>query len=164
MSLTTDPKDPRLGHGVNKEPVPQNEVYLVLSDEERAKGFIRPVRQSYIHVGKKSEKKEGTLEALPDESCNRNRTGENMYVAYLRYPESIGQSLVGKYLTQADVDNLDSGNRFGGCGGLTTMNRTIAETYATNPKFYGATYCVHCQKHLPVEEFVWDGTNETVGS
>ena len=25
------------------------EKYLVLSDEERAKGFIRPVRRSYIH-------------------------------------------------------------------------------------------------------------------
>lgn len=47
--LTNDPNDPRLGHGPNDEPVPQNEAYLVLSDEERAKGFIRPVRTSYVH-------------------------------------------------------------------------------------------------------------------
>jgi hypothetical protein len=49
MSLTTDPKDPRLTRGSDKEPVPQAEVYLVLSEEERAKGFIRPVRRTYRH-------------------------------------------------------------------------------------------------------------------
>ena len=49
MSLTSDPKDPRLTHGPDTEPTDQAEVYLVLSDEERAKGFVRPVRHSYIH-------------------------------------------------------------------------------------------------------------------
>lgn len=48
--LTNDPNDPALGHGSNSEPVPQNEAYLVLSDEERAKGFVRPVRQKYVHA------------------------------------------------------------------------------------------------------------------
>jgi hypothetical protein len=48
--LTTDASDPRLGHGSDKDPVPQNEVYLVLSDIERAKGFIRPVRSAYVHT------------------------------------------------------------------------------------------------------------------
>lgn len=51
VGLTTDPDDPRLTHGVDEEPVPQADVYLVLSEEERAKGFIRPVRRSYIHTG-----------------------------------------------------------------------------------------------------------------
>jgi hypothetical protein len=101
MSLTTDPKDPRLGRGADDKPVPQNEAYLILSEEERAKGFIRPVRKSYVHET---------------------------------------------------------------CGTATKMDISIAETYARNPKFYGATYCVHCQKHLPVGEFVWEGTNEKVGS
>lgn len=41
MSLTNDPTDPRLGHGSNDEPTEQNDAYLVLSDEERAKGFVR---------------------------------------------------------------------------------------------------------------------------
>lgn len=50
MSLTDDPKDPALGHGVNATPVPQNEKYLVLSEAERAKGFVRPVRRSYVHA------------------------------------------------------------------------------------------------------------------
>jgi hypothetical protein len=48
-SLTTDPTDPRLTHGVDEKPTPQAEAYLILSEEERAKGFIRPVRQSYVH-------------------------------------------------------------------------------------------------------------------
>jgi hypothetical protein len=75
--------------------------YVVLSDEERAKGFIRKVRRSYIH-----EK----------------------------------------------------------CGTMTTMGQAIAETYARDPKFYGATYCCGCRTHFPVFEFVWEGTDEEVGS
>lgn len=47
--LTTDPDDPRLGHGSDSVPVPQSEVYLVLSEEERAKGFVRPYRDAYKH-------------------------------------------------------------------------------------------------------------------
>jgi len=49
MSHTTNPNDPKLGHGSDEKPVPQNEIYLILSEEERAKGFIRPVRKSYLH-------------------------------------------------------------------------------------------------------------------
>lgn len=47
--LTDDPSDPRLTHGSDSEPVPMAEVYLVLSDAERAKGFIRPLRRAYRH-------------------------------------------------------------------------------------------------------------------
>lgn len=53
------------------------------------------------------------------------------------------------------------------CGAVTTMAQPIAETYAANPKFYGATYCATCRNHFPVGErgeFVWDGTEEKVGS
>jgi hypothetical protein len=49
MPLTDDPSDPRLTHGSDTTPRPQSEVYLVLSDEERAKGFVRPVYRAYIH-------------------------------------------------------------------------------------------------------------------
>jgi len=77
--------------------------YYILCDEERAKGFIRPVRRSYIH-----EK----------------------------------------------------------CGTLTTMGIKLAETYARDNTFYGATFCCHCGGHFPVGlngEFHWeDGTK--VGS
>ena len=99
MGITSDRNDPRLTHGADDEPTPQADVYLVLSDEERAKGFVRPVRRTYIH----------------------------------------------------DV-----------CGAATTMGQKIAETYAREPAFYGATYCVRCQQHRPVGadgEFTWeDGT------
>jgi hypothetical protein len=101
MSLTTDPNDPRLGRGSDSTPVPQNSVYLVLSADERAKGFVRPLRCSYVH------------------------------------------------------------NK---CGTVTTMGQAIAETYARDPKFYGGTYCCACRMHRPVAEFVWEGTQEAVGS
>lgn len=99
MGETTDRNSPGLGYGSNDEPVPQNAAYLVLSEEERAKGFVRPVRRTYIHL-----------------ECNSE----------------------------------------------TTMSQGIAETYAREPGFYGATYCVRCEKHRPVGEhgeFVWtDGS------
>jgi len=53
MSLTTDPNDPRLTHGpdpADGQYREQADVYLVLSEEERAKGFVRPVRLSYWHI------------------------------------------------------------------------------------------------------------------
>lgn len=50
MSTTSDRNDPRLTHGPDSEPVPQAEVYLVLSESERAAGFVRPVRTSYLHT------------------------------------------------------------------------------------------------------------------
>jgi hypothetical protein len=49
MSEVTDPNDPRLTNGPDTEPGPQAKAYLVLSEEERAKGFRRPVRRTYIH-------------------------------------------------------------------------------------------------------------------
>jgi hypothetical protein len=99
--LTTDPKDPRLTHGTDSEPVPQAEVYLVLSQEERAKGFVRPYRDEYKHLT---------------------------------------------------------------CGSVTTMAVALSETYARNPKFYGATYCVACRMHRPVAEFTWVADGQVVGS
>jgi hypothetical protein len=50
MGTTDDRNDPRLTHGPDTEPVDQAPVYLVLSPEERAKGFVRPYRTSYQHT------------------------------------------------------------------------------------------------------------------
>lgn len=80
------------------------ETYLVLTDEERAQGFVRPVRRSYRHLI---------------------------------------------------------------CGTVTTMGVAIAETYARDPKFYDGTFCAGCRGHFPVGEageFIWDGTDEKVGT
>lgn len=82
----------------------QHKGYWVLSPEERAKGFVRPVRRAYIHTR---------------------------------------------------------------CGALTTMGSALAETFARDPGFYSATFCCACGAHFPVGEageFVWDGTDEKVGT
>lgn len=99
MGLTTDRNDPCLKEG--QKEVGQNECYLVLPEEERAKGFTRPYRDAYVHKT---------------------------------------------------------------CGTLTQMGKALSETYARDPKFYTHTFCVGCNTHLPVSEFLWDKTNEEVGS
>jgi hypothetical protein len=151
MSLTTDPNDPRLKQEIDKTPVPQQEVYLVLSEEERAKGFVRPLRLSYRHVGIQP-----TYPLLDLTEEQQKRVGHYGYVKFEAYPED-DSPVTGRYWTQEQLDNK-------ACGTVTSMALPLAETYARDPSFYGATYCAHCQKHLPVEEFVWDGTNERVGS
>ena len=47
MGLTTDRNDPGLRE---IEPSGQQKAYLVLSEEERAKGFVMPVHRSYTHL------------------------------------------------------------------------------------------------------------------
>ena len=47
--LTDDPTDPDLTRGGDDTPREQSKAYLVLSAEERAKGFIKPVRDRYQH-------------------------------------------------------------------------------------------------------------------
>ncbi len=79
----------------------QHPSYIVLCDEERAKGFVRRYRDRYKHLT---------------------------------------------------------------CGGVTTMGRSLSETYARDPKFYTHTFCVNCNRHLSVAEFVWTADGETVGS
>ena len=82
----------------------QQKGYVVLSDEEREKGFVRPLRNSYVH----------------------------------------------------EV-----------CGSITVMGRSIAETYACDPYFYTGTFCSGCGSHFPVGEngeFLWNGTDEKVGT
>lgn len=79
----------------------QQKGYVVLSDAERSKGFVRPVRDAYRHSK---------------------------------------------------------------CGAITTMGRSLAETYARDPSFYSGTFCSTCRNHFPVGEdgeFTWyenDGT------
>jgi hypothetical protein len=86
------------------QPDGMQKSYVVLSEAERAKGFVRPVRHAYRHLT---------------------------------------------------------------CGTVTTMGTALAETYARDPKFYTGTFCCACRKHFPVGdagEFVWDGTDEKVGT
>lgn len=89
---------------------------MVLSAEERAKGFVRPVRLSYVHVGAPAPK---NLRDLTDEE--RELCG---YVKYEAYGEDRAP-ISGRYRKRADLDRISNG-----CGRVTTMARSIAETYA----------------------------------
>ena len=151
MTLTTDPNDPRLGRGVDREPRDQHEVYLVLSEEERTKGFVRPYRDEYRHVGIRPRY---PLRNLTVEEKERS-AGRN-YAKYEEYPPDQDSGAIGRFWTDEMLRS--------GCGAVTTMVRALSETYARDPKFYGATYCCTCRKHLPVEEFVWTADGECVGS
>ena len=82
-----------------------------------------------------------------------------------------GDGMQEKYLVSCDPDPFVRPVRRSyvhlKCGTVTTMGTAIAETYARHPDFYSGTYCVKCQGHFPVGEhgeFIWDGTNEKVGT
>ena len=150
MSVTEDPTDPRLQRGtVDTAPSDPDEVYLVLPKAERRKGFVRPFRNSYHHVGERPQHELRQLDA--DE---RARFAEVGYVAYEAFPE--GGAILGRYWTEELLHS--------GCGTVTIMDRALAETYARQPKFYGSTYCVGCRRHRPVEEFIWTSDGLRVGS
>lgn len=141
-----------------KLPDGQHVDHWILSAEERAKGFVRPVRYSYVHVGLPDIK--NTLRDLTDEEKERHK--EYNYVKFEVYPENYRTGILGKYWTKAELDKVSNG-----CGAETKMPQAIAETYARKPDFYGTTFCVGCCKYLPVGEhgeFVWAGTDERVGT
>jgi len=162
ISETTDGKPARPGFEDKAAPAPidsrtgMHEAYWVLSEVERAKGFVRPVRRSYRHVG--VAKPKNPVRDLT--STELERHGNYGYVKYEEYPQE-GDSLVcGRFWTQKDLDGR-------GCGTTTTMGLALAETYARDPSYYGSTFCCGCGTHLPVGvggEFVWEGTQERVGS
>ena len=127
----------------------QQKGYVVLCPEERAKGYVRPLRKEYFHGGN------GPKHPLRDlTDYEKDRFLKYDYVKYEAYPD--GENVSGRFWTQRQLDS--------GCRTHTTICESIAETYARNPKFYGSTFCVHCGEHFPVEEFVWAGTSELVGS
>lgn len=138
--------DPRTG---------QQKAYVVLSEDERAKGFVRPVRRSYRHVGPPAPS--GLRDLTADEHERYDQFG---YAKFEEYGPDRSP-ITGKFWTQADLDRL------GKCGVVTTMGQALAETYARDPSFYSSTFCCRCGTHFPVGEsgeFVWDGTQERVGT
>lgn len=155
ISTTTDgkPADPAMdGKGAPQAINPatgQHKAYWVLSEEERSKGFVRPVRDTYRHVGHAGPA--NPLRDLTPEE--RERYDQFGYVKFEKYQED-GRSVTGRFWTQEQLDKIGKG-----CKTTTTMGRAIAETYARDPKYYGSTFCVNCGTHLPVDEFIWlDGS------
>lgn len=134
----------------------QQVAYVVLTQEERAKGFVRPIRRSYRHVGIRGPRY--PLRDLTPEQ--QDRYSDLGYVKFEPYPE--GGATTSRFWTQGALDSVSKG-----CGVVTTMSRSIAETYARDPFFYGSTFCCGCGQHLPVGElgeFVWEGTDDRVGT
>jgi hypothetical protein len=129
----------------------QQLAYVVLTQDEIAKGYVRPFRDSYVHQGIRPKH---PLRDLTDDE--KQRYAAFNYVKYEAYPPDAGSSLVGRFWTERELDS--------GCGVLTRMSFDIAATYARDPKFYGGTFCCGCGKHLPLAEFVWDGTDIVVGT
>lgn len=130
--------------------------HWVLCASERAKGFVRPLRTSYIHVGRP-----GPKYPLIDLSDDEKRRFGYDYIKFEPYPE--GSPSTGRMWTQAELDKIDKG-----CGTMTRMPMACAETYARQPGYYGSTFCCGCNAYLPVGkdgEFVWDtASNERVGT
>jgi len=156
MGLTTDKDNKCLNETKDNG---QQECYLVLSEEEIAKGFVRPYRDSYIHKGRHYP---NGVEILDE--VYKTDNGKK-YIAIAPILDENEKRLGGSYLTQKEVDQFNQKDGYiGGCGTLTKMNRGISETYARDPNFYGATFCVGCGTHLPLSEFVWDGSYDLVGS
>lgn len=150
MSITDDPDkvDRTIG------PDGMQRSYLVLSEEERAKGYVRPLRWSYQHVGIP-----GPAHPLRDLTEDERATFPD-FAKFEPYPS--GGSVTGRFWTQEDLDRVGDG-----CGVITTMGFELAATYARSPGFYGGTFCAGCRKHFPVGangEFVWVGTTERVGT
>lgn len=145
-STTTDGKPARSGFETGSAPAPvdprtgQHLAYWILSEDERSKGFVRPVREAYRHVGVRPKY---PLRGLTEEEKRGPDVG---YVAFEAYPPD-GSSSIGRFWTQAQLNS--------GCGCVTRMGRALAETWARDISYYGSTFCVNCGKHLPVEEFVW---------
>jgi hypothetical protein len=149
--VTTDKNDPRLTHGVDKDPVGQAQVYFVLSPEEIAKGYTRPYRDAYKHVGIAPKH---PLRDLTDEE--KERHAQWNYVKFEAYPPEMSP-VTGRFWTQTQLDAR-------ACQTVTTINsREIAATYAREPRTYGSTYCCKCCKHLPVAEFRWLEMDGTLG-
>ncbi len=140
-SAAPEPIDPETG---------QHGAYWILTEEERAKGFVRPVRMKYVHAGMRP--KHPTRPLTDEQKARYDGLG---YVEYEPYPESESP-MTGKFWTQVRLNS--------GCGAVTTMRQDLAETYARQPTFYGETFCSHCGDHFVVGEFLWDGTDEVVGS
>jgi hypothetical protein len=136
----------------------QQKGYVVLTVEERAKGFVRPYRDAYKHIGPPGP--QFSVRDLTEEE--RQRYSDYGYVKFESYPESYkGSNTVGRFWTQEQLNK-----RGMGCGRITIMSRAIAETYARDPYFYQGTFCSTCRDHFPIGEdgeFVWYEMNGTDG-
>lgn len=50
------------------------------------------------------------------------------------------------------------------CGTTSRIPTDLAETFARNPAAYERAWCDECDQLCPVGEFVWQGTDERMGT
>ena len=50
------------------------------------------------------------------------------------------------------------------CQGTTTMSDEIAIAFAKDPQFHSDLYCCKCTQHFPANQFLWSGSNISVGT
>jgi len=131
----------------------QQKGYVILCEEERKRGFVRPVRQKYVHVGKRPKYETRQLTAEEKAVHNDGADPSEHYAVFERYPAELAPR-TGRFWTAKELRS--------GCGSTTTMGLALSETYARDPGFYSGTFCCQCRAHFPVGadgEFVWeDGT------
>ena len=114
--------------------------------EDGTPDFVQPIRNQYRHTGIRGPEY-ALRELTPEEHEGYDQYG---YVRFEAYPQDSG--VLGRYWTQAQLDTIGKG-----CGTSTTMRgNDLCFTYATNPGFYGRTFCVGCGDHLPIAEFEWE--------
>lgn len=141
------------------EPTGQHKSYIVLCEDERKKGFVRPYRDAYKHVGRRVCGKPRQL------LTSSGVDPRPLPVVCTDDPDHAGDCTVwAPVKSDAEIAKARDQHVLGGCGSVTTMGRSLSETYARDPNFYGATFCVSCNKHLPVAEFVWTADDARVGS
>lgn len=162
---TTNGEPPADGRWESGAPQPidpatgQHGAYWVLTEAERARGFVRPVRHAYVHRGPG-----GPTHALRELSADEQvRYKNERYVRAEDYPPERAP-LVARFWTQAQLERARIG-----CGAETRMGTAIAETWARDVNFYGSTFCIACRGHFPVDEFLWIDasgrvTSEVLGS
>lgn len=161
-TVSGQPADPKAHAGAptdDKRPDGQYADHYVLCAEDRAKGYVEPLRMDYIHVGTPGP----TFDLLDLTDEQKEMLGETDWIKFEPYPEGHKGSARGQYWSQADLDKVGKG-----CGQVTSMPRACAETYAAQPGYYGSTFCCGCGDYFPVGErgeFIWnDGTKQRVGT
>lgn len=100
-----------------------------------------------------------------DESKVCSTSGESPEKVRADQTEKTGQHK--SYLILCDAERAKgfvkpyrTSYRHARCGQTTTMVRTLAETYARDPYFYGATFCFRCNAHFPLAQFTWEPDGE----
>lgn len=96
----------------------QHKAYWVLSEAERAKGFVRPVRDAYLHVGQAAKFTGSVLLSVGDDACGaRTKMSGDIAETYARDPSFYGRTFcvhcrkhiaVGEFVWEGTTERVGS--------------------------------------------------------